>query len=170
MWQVATCTAARAQHAAPSILCASLPLPCKSARWRCRYQAQAGELQVGSFRLAEQLDEQRCKLRDINDFLVNELKARALSCAVLQGELTEAVKARDAANERCEARPLPLRNWPALPLLQLAWSSHAHADASAGLQLAQCTANGTCNASSGRTRDEVSVRTWPKQKSPPTAA
>ena len=57
---------------------------------------------MANYRLAEELDEQKCKLKDINDFLVNELKARALSYAVLQSDLAEATKGREASEALLE--------------------------------------------------------------------
>ena len=58
----------------------------------CRYQEQYDSLRVENFKLTEELEDQKSKLKDINEFLVNELKARALSFAALQAELTETKK------------------------------------------------------------------------------
>jgi len=58
----------------------------------CRHQEQSADLQVQNYKLAEELEDQKSKLKDINDFLVNELKARALSYAALQAELAETKK------------------------------------------------------------------------------
>lgn len=58
----------------------------------CRYQEQSDTLRVDNYKLTEELEEQKSKLKDINEFLVNELKARALSFATLQAELTETKK------------------------------------------------------------------------------
>jgi hypothetical protein len=55
----------------------------------CRYQQQSDTLRVENYKLTEELEEVKSKLKDINEFLVNELKARALSFAALQAELTE---------------------------------------------------------------------------------
>ena len=59
---------------------------------------------MANFKLAEELDDQKSKLKDINDFLVNELKARALSYAVLQSDLAEAKKSKEDTETRCEVR------------------------------------------------------------------
>eukprot|EP00892_Ulva_mutabilis_P011652 jgi/Ulvmu1/885/UM100_0040.1 len=56
------------------------------------HQEQSSDLQVQNYKLTEELADQKCKLKDINDFLVNELKARALSYAALQAELAETKK------------------------------------------------------------------------------
>ena len=58
----------------------------------CRYQEQSDTLRVDNYKLTEELEEQKSKLKDINEFLVNELKARALSFATLQAELAETKK------------------------------------------------------------------------------
>lgn len=57
-----------------------------------RHQEQSSDLQVQNYKLTEELEDQKSKLKDINDFLVNELKARALSYAALQAELAETKK------------------------------------------------------------------------------
>jgi hypothetical protein len=69
-----------------------------------RYQEQMEGLQVANYRLAEDLEGQKEKLKDINDFLVNELKARALSYAVLQGELADVKKCLEEARAAHEVR------------------------------------------------------------------
>jgi hypothetical protein len=71
----------------------------------CRYQDQAAKLQVQNYQLSEELEQQKSKLKDINDFLVNELKARALSFAVLQSDLAEAKKTKDEIKESYEVCP-----------------------------------------------------------------
>jgi hypothetical protein len=68
----------------------------------CRYQDQSAKLQVQNYQLSEELDQQKSKLKDINDFLVNELKARALSFAVLQSDLAEAKKSKDQMKDSYE--------------------------------------------------------------------
>jgi len=48
-----------------------------------RYQQQGEKLQVENFKLSDELDAQKLNLRDINEFLTNELKARTATNAVL---------------------------------------------------------------------------------------
>lgn len=51
---------------------------------RCRYQDQGEHLQVDNQRLSKELATSKYNLNDINEFLTNELKARALSSAALE--------------------------------------------------------------------------------------
>ena len=49
-----------------------------------RYQDQGEKLQVDNLRLHQDLENSKLNLKDINEFLTNELKARALSSAALE--------------------------------------------------------------------------------------
>lgn len=49
---------------------------CSSPKNTSRYQANGDRLQLENIRLGEDLDIQRLNLRDINEFLTNELKVR----------------------------------------------------------------------------------------------
>lgn len=97
------------RHCSPFCFCEHLAAQrAERRRPARRYQDQTAALQAQNYTLSEELEAQKGKLKDINDFLVNELKARALSFAVLQSDLTEARKAKDDDKEAYEARSEPL--------------------------------------------------------------
>lgn len=54
-----------------------------------RYQEQGEKLQVENFKLFEELEIQRVNLRDISEFLTNELKARSLTTTALEEKVLE---------------------------------------------------------------------------------
>ena len=54
-----------------------------------RYQDNADKLQVDNIKLEEELETQKLNLRDINEFLTNELKARSLTTSALEAKVFE---------------------------------------------------------------------------------
>lgn len=44
---------------------------------------------VDNFKLSEELETQKLNLRDINEFLTNELKARSLTTSALESKVQE---------------------------------------------------------------------------------
>jgi hypothetical protein len=54
-----------------------------------RYQQQGEALQVERYRLLDELEAQKLNLRDINEFLTNELKARTAANAALDGRVAQ---------------------------------------------------------------------------------
>lgn len=56
---------------------------------RRRYQLQGERLQVENIKLSEELDSQKASLKDINEFLTNELKARSVTTSALEKTIAE---------------------------------------------------------------------------------
>ena len=54
-----------------------------------RYQGHGDQLQVENIKLSEALETQKLNLRDINEFLTNELKARSLTTSALEAKVYE---------------------------------------------------------------------------------
>jgi hypothetical protein len=54
-----------------------------------RYQEFGDRLQVDNIKLNEELETQKLNLRDINEFLTNELKARSLTTTALEAKVFE---------------------------------------------------------------------------------
>lgn len=54
-----------------------------------RYQEFGDRLQVDNIKLNEELETQKLNLRDINEFLTNELKARSLTTSALEAKVFE---------------------------------------------------------------------------------
>lgn len=54
-----------------------------------RYQLQGERLQVENIKLSEELDSQKTSLKDINEFLTNELKARSVTTSALEKTIAE---------------------------------------------------------------------------------
>mmetsp|Transcript_31038 Transcript_31038/g.73792 ORF Transcript_31038/g.73792 Transcript_31038/m.73792 type:complete len:572 (-) Transcript_31038:333-2048(-) len=54
-----------------------------------KYQSKGEALEDENSRLAKELDQSRLNLRDINEFLTNELKARSLTSAALEQKMME---------------------------------------------------------------------------------
>ncbi|MEW5319047.1 MAG: hypothetical protein WDW38_010223 [Sanguina aurantia] len=54
-----------------------------------RYQENGEKLVVDNFKLSEELETQKLNLRDINEFLTNELKARSLTTSALESKVQE---------------------------------------------------------------------------------
>lgn len=69
-----------------------------------RYQANGDRLQLENIRLNEDLDTQKLNLRDINDFLTNELKARSLTTNALEAKLFDLNLAMEEARKAQEVR------------------------------------------------------------------
>ncbi|GFH23242.1 uncharacterized protein HaLaN_20829, partial [Haematococcus lacustris] len=60
-----------------------------------RYQDHGDQLQIENFKLSDDLETQKTNLRDINEFLTNELKARSLTTSALEAknfELTQQIE------------------------------------------------------------------------------
>ncbi len=55
----------------------------------CRYQEHGDNLQIENIKLTEDLETQKLNLRDINEFLTNELKARSLTTSALEAKVYE---------------------------------------------------------------------------------
>lgn len=55
----------------------------------CRYQEHGEKLQVDKIKLEDELETQKLNLRDINEFLTNELKARSLTTSALEVKISE---------------------------------------------------------------------------------
>jgi DNA-binding transcriptional MerR regulator len=84
------------------------PLPCRPAPPRRSYQQQGDKLLVENLKLADELEAQRLNLKDINEFLTNELKARTAAnaalderVAALSQRLEEAVREREVRSGGC---------------------------------------------------------------------
>eukprot|EP00798_Chlamydomonas_sp_ICE-L_P009811 gene9811-7699_t len=54
-----------------------------------RYQDTGDRLQIDNLKLTDELETQRLNLRDINEFLTNELKARSLTTSALEAKVHE---------------------------------------------------------------------------------
>lgn len=54
-----------------------------------RYQTYGDNLQLDTLKLNESLDESRSNLKEISEFLTNELKARSLTASALQDKVLE---------------------------------------------------------------------------------
>ncbi|GLI71142.1 hypothetical protein VaNZ11_016242 [Volvox africanus] len=54
-----------------------------------RYQEHGDRLQVDVLKLTDDLETQKLNLRDINEFLTNELKARSLTTSALEAKVAE---------------------------------------------------------------------------------
>ncbi|GLC46586.1 hypothetical protein PLESTB_001618000 [Pleodorina starrii] len=54
-----------------------------------RYQEHGDRLQVDVLKLTDELETQKLNLRDINEFLTNELKARSLTTSALESKVAE---------------------------------------------------------------------------------
>lgn len=61
-----------------------LPAPPRPPPRAPSYQQQGDRLQVENFKLSDELEASRLNLRDINEFLTNELKARTAANAALE--------------------------------------------------------------------------------------
>ncbi|KAF5838664.1 hypothetical protein DUNSADRAFT_2428 [Dunaliella salina] len=68
-----------------------------------RYQANGDRLQLENIKLGEDLDIQRLNLRDINEFLTNELKARSLTTNALEAKLYDLNHAMEEQRKAHEA-------------------------------------------------------------------
>jgi len=68
-----------------------------------RYQANGDRLQLENIKLGEDLDIQRLNLRDINEFLTNELKARSLTTNALEAKLYDLNQAMEEQRKGHEA-------------------------------------------------------------------
>lgn len=55
----------------------------------CRYQEQSDQLQIENIKLAEDLENEKLTLRDVNEFLQNELKARSITANALESKVYE---------------------------------------------------------------------------------
>ncbi len=69
-----------------------------------RYQEHGERLQVENIKLAEELETQKLNLRDINEFLTNELKARSLTTSALEGKVYELQGLIDEVKKQHEVR------------------------------------------------------------------
>eukprot|EP01026_Neomeris_dumetosa_P003583 TRINITY_DN10963_c0_g1_i2.p2 TRINITY_DN10963_c0_g1~~TRINITY_DN10963_c0_g1_i2.p2 ORF type:complete len:232 (-),score=43.87 TRINITY_DN10963_c0_g1_i2:21-716(-) len=54
-----------------------------------RYQEQGDSLLLDNLKLSDELENSKCNLKEINEFLTNELKARALTSAALEQKLQD---------------------------------------------------------------------------------
>lgn len=68
----------------------------------CRYQEQGEKLQVDNFRLSDELEAQKVNLKDINEFLTNELKARSLTTSALEEKVLELTQKMEDIQRECE--------------------------------------------------------------------
>ncbi|KAI8470963.1 MAG: hypothetical protein J3K34DRAFT_508062 [Monoraphidium minutum] len=68
-----------------------------------RYQQQGDKLQVENFRLSDELEAQKLNLRDINEFLTNELKARTAANAALEERGAQLAAQLEDTRRACEA-------------------------------------------------------------------
>ncbi|KAK9817802.1 hypothetical protein WJX72_002415 [[Myrmecia] bisecta] len=68
-----------------------------------RYQERGETLLIENVKLTDELEEQKDNLRDINEFLTNELKARSLAGAALEQRITELEKELATVKSKAEA-------------------------------------------------------------------
>ncbi|KIY91370.1 hypothetical protein MNEG_16594, partial [Monoraphidium neglectum] len=66
------------------------------------YQQQGDRLQVENFKLSDELEASKLNLRDINEFLTNELKARTAANAALDERVAQMAAQLEAARKDCE--------------------------------------------------------------------
>lgn len=71
-----------------------------------RYQENGEKLVVDNFKLSEELETQKLNLRDINEFLTNELKARSLTTSALESKVQELNVLVEDVRRSHEVRPL----------------------------------------------------------------
>jgi hypothetical protein len=76
---------------------------CRLAR---RYQEHGDQLQIENFKLSEDLETQKLNLRDINEFLTNELKARSLTTSALEAKVYELNQLMEEVRKNHEVRIL----------------------------------------------------------------
>lgn len=69
-----------------------------------RYQEASDNLSLQTLRLNEELEAQKQNLKDINEFLTNELKARTLTASALEQKLNELQAAFETAKKNHEVR------------------------------------------------------------------
>ncbi|KAG2424476.1 hypothetical protein HXX76_014528 [Chlamydomonas incerta] len=74
-----------------------------------RYQDHGDRLQVDVVRLTDELETQKLNLRDINEFLTNELKARSLTTSALEAKVAELNGLMDEVKKSHEASLSRLR-------------------------------------------------------------
>ena len=67
-----------------------------------RYQDFGDRLQVENAKLSEDLETQKLNLRDINEFLTNELKARSLTTSAMEAKVVELYHLLDDVNKSHE--------------------------------------------------------------------
>jgi hypothetical protein len=91
------CCAQQEGHSSPKRLC----LPPLSHR---RYQEFGDKLQVDNIKLNEELETQKLNLRDINEFLTNELKARSLTTSALEAKVYELNQLMEDVKKNHEVR------------------------------------------------------------------
>jgi hypothetical protein len=70
----------------------------------CRYQDQGERLQIENIKLTDELENQKINLRDINEFLTNELKARSLTTAALEEKVQELTQLAEDNKKSHEVR------------------------------------------------------------------
>eukprot|EP00803_Ostreobium_quekettii_P004601 evm.model.scf_1052.4 EVM.evm.TU.scf_1052.4 scf_1052:32928-39739(+) len=75
-----------------------------------RYQEQGEKLHVENIKLSEELDAQKGNLRDVNEFLTNELKARSLATTELEEKLAELDKQRLSERAQLKAEISKLKS------------------------------------------------------------
>ncbi|KAG2488088.1 hypothetical protein HYH03_013391 [Edaphochlamys debaryana] len=68
-----------------------------------RYQDNGDRLQVDVLKLTDELETQKLNLRDINEFLTNELKARSLTTSALEAKVAELNGMMDEVRKSHEA-------------------------------------------------------------------
>ena len=76
-----------------------------------RYQEHGDKLQVNNMRLADELETQKLNLRDINEFLTNELKARSLTTTALEAKVVELNGMMEDMKKSQEVRRLASVYW-----------------------------------------------------------
>ena len=69
-----------------------------------RYQDFGDKLQVENVKLNDELETQKLNLRDINEFLTNELKARSLTTSAMEAKVVELYHLLDDVNKSHEVR------------------------------------------------------------------
>ena len=74
----------------------------------CRYQELGEKLQVENFKLSDELAEQRLNLKDINEFLTNELKVRSLTTAALEEKVASLHQQMEDTRKEYEVRDQPV--------------------------------------------------------------
>eukprot|EP00955_Chlamydomonas_euryale_P096921 365042-Chlamydomonas_euryale.AAC.26 len=85
-WRLLACTKVVLQHALPTR----------------RYQEFGDKLHFDNIRLNEELETQKLNLRDINEFLTNELKARSLTSSALEAKVYEMTQQMEEASKKSE--------------------------------------------------------------------
>ncbi len=71
-----------------------------------RYQEFGDRLQVENVKLNEELETQKLNLRDINEFLTNELKARSLTTSAMEAKVVELYSLTDELNKNHEVHAM----------------------------------------------------------------